>query len=173
MSMEERKVGLPTQQNTFDTLKKILRDAHRRGGISDDPFQGVVPPEHIPNRVTIPTLEEIHAFKGVGYKALVVIIDLMSGCWHRNGEVFAADLEGMVADDVYRITEQIEGTTRQRAPLKHRKPGEFRGVPLPASQAIVLSMVQRCRPSRCEVSTPLRAIRCRIPRRESHCRSWR
>ncbi|WP_405708828.1 MULTISPECIES: tyrosine-type recombinase/integrase [unclassified Streptomyces] len=133
MSMEERKVGLPTQQNTFDTLKKILRDAHRRGGISDDPFRGVVPPEYIPNRVTIPTLEEIHALKEVGSKALVVIIDLMSGCGHRNGEAFAANLEGMVADDVYRITEQIEGKTRQRASLKHRKPGEFREVPMPAT----------------------------------------
>jgi site-specific recombinase XerD len=133
MSMEERKVGLPTQQNTFDTLKKLLRDAHRRGGISDDLFQGVVPPEYIPNRVTIPTLEEIHALKEVGSKALVVIIDLMSGCGHRNGEAFAANLEGMVADDVYRITEQIEGKTCQRAPLKHRKPGEFREVPMPAT----------------------------------------
>ncbi|MFD6348913.1 tyrosine-type recombinase/integrase [Streptomyces roseolus] len=133
MSMEERKVGLATQQNAFDTLKKILRDAHRRGGISDDPFRGVVPPEYIPTRITIPTLEEIHALKEVASKGLVVIIDLMSGCGHRNGEAFAANLEGMVADDVYRITEQIEGRTRQRAPLKHRKAGEFREVPMPAT----------------------------------------
>ncbi|WP_234439338.1 MULTISPECIES: tyrosine-type recombinase/integrase [Streptomyces] len=133
MSMEERKVGLATQQNAFDTLKKILRDAHRRGGIADDPFQGVVPPEYIPNRITIPMLEEIHALKEVGSKGLVVIIDLMSGCGHRNGEAFAAHLDGMVADDVYRITEQIEGRTRQRAPLKHRKAGEFREVPMPAT----------------------------------------
>ncbi|MGW6560190.1 tyrosine-type recombinase/integrase [Streptomyces hydrogenans] len=133
MSMEERKVGLATQQNAFDTLKKILRDAHRRGGIADDPFQDVVPPEYIPNRITIPTLEEIHALKEAGSKALVVIIDLMSGCGHRNGEAFAANLEGMVADDVYRITEQIEGRTRQRAPLKHRRAGDFREVPMPAT----------------------------------------
>ncbi|MGW9447432.1 hypothetical protein [Streptomyces sp. NPDC055632] len=39
MSMEERKVGLATQQNAFDTLKKILLDARRRGGITDAPFQ--------------------------------------------------------------------------------------------------------------------------------------
>ncbi|MCX4398883.1 MULTISPECIES: tyrosine-type recombinase/integrase [unclassified Streptomyces] len=133
MSMEERKVGLATQQNAFDTLKKILRDAHRRGGITDDPFQGVVPPEYIPNRVTIPTLEEIHALKEVGSTGLVVVIDLMSGCGHRNGEAYAASLEGMVADDVYRITEQIDGRTHQRAPLKHRKPGEFREAPMPAT----------------------------------------
>ncbi|MFE7808206.1 tyrosine-type recombinase/integrase [Streptomyces sp. NPDC057430] len=133
MSMEERKVGLATQQNAFDTLKKILRDAHRRGGIAGDPFQGVVPPEYIPNRITIPTLEEIHALKAVASESLAVIIDLMSGCGHRNGEAYAANIEGMVADDVYRITEQIEGKTRQRAPLKHRRPGDFREVPMPAT----------------------------------------
>ncbi|MCD2468706.1 site-specific integrase [Streptomyces sp. MBT42] len=133
MSMEERNVGLATQQNAFDTLKKILLDARRRGGITDDPFQGVVPPEYIPSRITIPTLEEIHALKAVASEELVVIIDLMSGCGHRNGEAYAANLEGMVADDVYRITEQIEGKTRQRAPLKHRKPGEFREVPMPTT----------------------------------------
>ncbi|MGW5778818.1 hypothetical protein [Streptomyces sp. NPDC003863] len=133
MSMEERKVGLATQQNAFDALKKILLDAHRRGGIADDPFQGVVPPEYIPNRITLPTLEEIHALKAVASEALVVIIDLMSGWGHRNGEAYAANLEGMVADDVYRITEQIEGRIRRRAPLKHRKPGEFREVPMPAT----------------------------------------
>ncbi|MFF5713648.1 tyrosine-type recombinase/integrase [Streptomyces sp. NPDC012756] len=133
MSMEERKVGLATQQNAFDTLKKILRDAHHRGGIADDPLRGVVPPEYIPTRITIPTVEEIHALKEVASKALVVVIDLMSGCGHRNGEAFAASLEGMVADDVYRITEQIEGRTRQRAPLKHRKAGDFREVPMPTT----------------------------------------
>ncbi|MFJ6518663.1 tyrosine-type recombinase/integrase [Streptomyces filamentosus] len=133
MSMEEREVGLATQQNAFDTLKKILRDAHRRGGITGDPFEGVVPPEYVPNRVTIPTLDEIHALKEVGSTGLVVVIDLMSGCGHRNGESYAASLEGMVADDVYRITEQIDGRTRQRSPLKHRKTGEFREVPMPAT----------------------------------------
>ncbi|WP_329303892.1 hypothetical protein OG410_41430 [Streptomyces sp. NBC_00659] len=95
-------------------------------GDADDSFQGVIPPEYIPNRITIPTLEEIHALKEVRSKALVVIIDLMSGCGHRNGEAFAANLEGMVADDVYRITEQIEGKTRQRSPLKHRRASDFR-----------------------------------------------
>ncbi|SEB88058.1 Phage integrase family protein [Streptomyces sp. TLI_105] len=102
-------------------------------GDADDPFQGVVPPEYIPNRITIPTLEEIHAPKEVGSKALVVIIDLMSGCGHRNGEAFAANLEGMVANDVYRITEQIEGKARQRSPLKHRRADDFREVPMPAT----------------------------------------
>lgn len=48
MSMEERSVGLASQQNAFDTLKKIVLDARRRGGITEDPFDGVIPPEYIP-----------------------------------------------------------------------------------------------------------------------------
>ncbi|MFF3372001.1 tyrosine-type recombinase/integrase [Streptomyces sp. NPDC002680] len=130
MSMEERSVGLAAQQNAFDTLKKVLLDARRRGGIAEDPFDGVIPPEYIPRRITIPTLEEVHHLKEVGSKELRVIIDLMSGCGHRNGEAYAANRDGMVADNVYRITEQIEGRTRQPARLKHRKPGEFRETPM-------------------------------------------
>ncbi|PKT72112.1 hypothetical protein CW362_15185 [Streptomyces populi] len=131
MSMEERSVGLAAQQNAFDTLKKILLDARRRGGIAEDPFDGVVPPEYVPREITIPTLDEIHALKAVSSDGLRIIIDLMSGSGLRNGEAFAANLERMVADDVYRITEQIEGKTRERAPLKHRKAGEFRETPMP------------------------------------------
>lgn len=133
MSMEEHAVGLASQQNAFDTLKKILLDARRRGGITEDPFIGVIPPEYIPRKITIPTLDEIHALKSVSSDELRVVIDLMSGCGHRNGEAYAANMDRMVADDVYRITEQIDGVTRERARLKHRKPGEFREVPMPAT----------------------------------------
>ncbi|MFD6969593.1 tyrosine-type recombinase/integrase [Streptomyces sp. NPDC059979] len=64
---------------------------------------------------------------------LRVLIDLMSGCGHRNGEAYAANIERMVAKDAYRISEQIDGVTRERCRLKHRKPGEFREVPMPAT----------------------------------------
>ncbi|MFE4667486.1 tyrosine-type recombinase/integrase [Streptomyces sp. NPDC056734] len=131
MSMEERSVGLAAQQNAYDTLKKILLDARRRGGITEDPFEGVIPPEYVPRRITIPTLAEIHALKAASSDGLRLIIDLMAGCGLRNGEAYAANLERMVADDVYRVAEQIEGKTRKRAPLKHRKFGAFRETPMP------------------------------------------
>ncbi|MBQ0855408.1 site-specific integrase [Streptomyces sp. BH-SS-21] len=131
MSMEERSVGLAAQQNAFDTLKKIVLDAHRRGGLPQNPFEGVVPPEYVPRKITIPTLDEVHSIKAVASDELRVIIDLMSGCGLRNGEAFAANTDRMVSDDVYRVTEQIEGKTRQQARLKHRKAGEFRETPMP------------------------------------------
>ncbi|MFB8267332.1 tyrosine-type recombinase/integrase [Streptomyces sp. NPDC055955] len=133
MSMDESRVGQATQQNAFDTLKKILLDAHRRGGIIDDPFAGVIPPEYIPRQITIPTPDEIHALKEAGSDGLALFIDLMRGCGLRNGEAFAANINRMVADDVYRVTEQIDGVKRVRARLKHRRPGEFRETPLPAT----------------------------------------
>ncbi|MFD4951292.1 tyrosine-type recombinase/integrase [Streptomyces sp. NPDC058451] len=132
-SMEERGVGSAAQQNAFDTLKKILLDARRRGGLAGDPFNGVVPPEYTPRRIAIPTLDEIHAIKAASSDELRVVVDLMSGCGLRNGEAYAANQERMVADDVYRITEQIDGRTRMPARLKHRKLGEFREAPMPST----------------------------------------
>ncbi|MEV5010875.1 hypothetical protein ACIQFZ_08825 [Streptomyces sp. NPDC093064] len=44
----------------------------------------------------------------------------------RNGEAFAVNL---AADDVYRITEQVNRTTCRSERLKHRKAGEYRDVP--------------------------------------------
>ncbi|MFG3255330.1 tyrosine-type recombinase/integrase [Streptomyces sp. NPDC048172] len=132
MAMEEDRVGVATQQNAYDTLKKILLDAQRKGGIEGNPFEGVVSPAYIPRQITIPTVDEIHALKEAGSAALGLVIDLMSGCGHRNGEAYAANIHRLVAQDVYRIAEQIDGVRRVPARLKHRKPGEFRESPMPA-----------------------------------------
>ncbi|MFC8712883.1 hypothetical protein ACFUCQ_23605 [Streptomyces sp. NPDC057197] len=56
----------------------------------------------------------------------------MSGYGMRNGEAAAVNLRGIVADDVYRVTEQVNQTTGHYARLKHRKNGEYRDVSLPA-----------------------------------------
>lgn len=56
----------------------------------------------------------------------------MSGCGLRNGEAAAVNLNNIVADDVYRVAEQAVLATRQYGALKHRKPGEYRDVLLPA-----------------------------------------
>ncbi|MFJ8547379.1 tyrosine-type recombinase/integrase [Streptomyces sp. NPDC093586] len=49
-----------------------------------------------------------------------------------NGEAAAVNLRNIVADDVHRITEQVNQTTGHYARLKHRKTGEYRDMPLPA-----------------------------------------
>ncbi|MFF2658169.1 tyrosine-type recombinase/integrase [Kitasatospora sp. NPDC058032] len=50
----------------------------------------------------------------------------------RNGEALAVNINNIVTDDVYRITEQVNQTTKAYAPLKHRKAGDYPDVPLAA-----------------------------------------
>ncbi|MFF7006704.1 hypothetical protein ACFY9Y_06745 [Streptomyces fimicarius] len=61
-----------------------------------------------------------------------LVADLMCGCGMRNGEPLAVSINTIVANDVYRITEQVNQTTETYAPLKHRKVGDYHDVPLPA-----------------------------------------
>ncbi|MCC0100431.1 hypothetical protein K7B10_37805 [Streptomyces flavotricini] len=55
----------------------------------------------------------------------------MRGWGLRNGGAFAVNLNHLVAGGVYRITEQVNQTTKTYGRLKHRKPTEYRDVPLP------------------------------------------
>ncbi|MEV7032867.1 tyrosine-type recombinase/integrase [Streptomyces sp. NPDC093272] len=131
-TMERNGVGLATQSNAFDKLRAVLIDGHRLGLFTDNPLDGVKPPQYDPARAVIPSLEQLRAIRTAGDDAFMLVVDLMSGCGLRNGEAFAVNLNNIVADDVYRITEQVVLSTRQYGPLKHRKTGEYRDVPLPA-----------------------------------------
>ncbi|MGW2051776.1 tyrosine-type recombinase/integrase [Streptomyces sp. NPDC001858] len=131
-SMERSGAGLATQANAFDKLRAILLDAQRLGVFPDNPVVGVKPPQYNPERAVIPSPEQLRAIRTAGDDAFMLIVDLMSGCGMRNGEAAAVNLNNIVAGDVYRVTEQAVLSTRQYGPLKHRKPGEYRDVPLPA-----------------------------------------
>ncbi|MEV5815878.1 tyrosine-type recombinase/integrase [Streptomyces mutabilis] len=131
-SMERAGAGLATQANAFDKLKAILLDAHRLGLFDDHPLLGVKPPQYDPKRAVIPSPEQLRQIRTAGDDRFLLIADLMSGCGMRNGEAAAVNVRNIVADDVYRITEQVNQTTGHYARLKHRKAGEYRDVPLPA-----------------------------------------
>ncbi|MEU5533126.1 site-specific integrase [Streptomyces sp. NPDC020362] len=131
-SMERARTGLATQANAFDKLRAILLDAQRLGIFTDNPLAGVKPPQYDPARAVIPSLEQLRTIRTAGDDAFMLIVDLMAGCGLRNGEAAAVNLKNIVADDVYRVTEQVVLSTRQYGPLKHRKAGEYRDVPLPA-----------------------------------------
>ncbi|MEV8464189.1 MULTISPECIES: tyrosine-type recombinase/integrase [Streptomyces] len=131
-TMERNDVGLATQANAFDKLKAILLDAHRLGLFDEDPLRGVKAPRYDPERVVIPSPEQLQRIRVAGDDRFLLVADLMSGCGLRNGEAAAVNLNNIVADDVYRVTEQVNQTTQQYAPLKHRKANEYRDVPLPA-----------------------------------------
>ncbi|MFF3365226.1 tyrosine-type recombinase/integrase [Streptomyces misionensis] len=131
-TMERNGVGLATQSNAFDKLKAVLLDAHRLGLFDESPLRGVKAPQYDPERAVIPSPEQLRRIRVAGDDRFLLIADLMSGCGLRNGEAAAVNLRNIVADDVYRVTEQVNQTTGQYGPLKHRKPNEYRDVPLPA-----------------------------------------
>ncbi|WP_406499690.1 tyrosine-type recombinase/integrase [Streptomyces sp. NBC_00846] len=129
--MERNGVGLATQSNAFDRLKAILLDAHRLGIFDENPLEGVKPPQYDPKRAVIPSVAQLQEIRVAGDDTFLLFADLMSGCGMRNGEAAAVNLNNIVADDVYRITEQVNQTTGEYARLKHRKSGDYRDVPLP------------------------------------------
>ncbi|MGW2404123.1 tyrosine-type recombinase/integrase [Streptomyces sp. NPDC001739] len=130
LSMEQGEVGPSAQVHAFDTLKKSLMPLIRKGILPPDLFNDAVPPQHIAKRIEIPSLAEIKDIRENANDRLKIIMDLMYGCGNRNGEAFAASLNNVVANDVYRISDQIT-RYREVACLKHRKVGEFREAPLP------------------------------------------
>ncbi|MET8831718.1 tyrosine-type recombinase/integrase [Streptomyces sp. NPDC004610] len=131
-TMERNGVGLATQSNAYDKLKAILLDAHRLSIFEENPLNGVKPPRCDPQRAVIPSVAQFRGIRTAGDDVFRLVADLMSGCGMRNGEAAAVRLNNIVADDVYRITEQVNQTTRQYDRLKHRKLGDYRDVPLPA-----------------------------------------
>ncbi|WP_328500290.1 site-specific integrase [Streptomyces sp. NBC_00457] len=131
--LEADGVGRGNQVNIFRTLKAILRDAYGKGAMVDDPAKGVQEPEYVREKVVIPSLDYVGKALAVADELLALEIVMMAGCGLRNGEARAVNVNNIVADDVYRVHEQIHSNTHKPAKLKHRKAGEFREVPLPRS----------------------------------------
>ncbi|MEW1927203.1 tyrosine-type recombinase/integrase [Streptomyces sp. NPDC088360] len=131
--LEADGVGRGNQVNIFRTLKTILRDAHDKGAMAEDPVKGVQEPAYVREKVTVPTLAYVKQALAVAGDDLALEIVMMAGCGLRNGEARAVNINNVVADDVYRVHEQIHSNTHKLAKLKHRKAGEFREVPLPRS----------------------------------------
>jgi integrase len=134
-TMERNGVGLATQSNAFDKLKSILLDAHRLGLYDESPLLGVNPPQYDPTRAVIPSVAQLEQLRTAGDDTFHLIADLMSGCGLRNGEAAAVRLDNIVAEDIYRVREQVNQTTNAYGPLKHRKAKDYRDVPLPARVA--------------------------------------
>ncbi|WP_307848468.1 tyrosine-type recombinase/integrase [Streptomyces sp. RK31] len=131
--LETDGVGRGNQVNIFRVLKAILRDAYGKGAMADDPVRGVQEPEYVREKVVIPSLAYVKKALAAADEHLALEIVMMVGCGLRNGEARAVNVNNVVADDVYRVHEQIHSNTHRPAKLKHRRAGEFREVPLPRS----------------------------------------
>ena len=149
--LEADGVGRGNQVNIFRTLKAILRDAYGKGAMVDDPAKGVQEPEYVREKVVITSLVYLKKALVVADDLLALEIVMMAGCGLRNGEARAVNVNNFVADDVYRVHEQIHSNTHKPAKLKHRKAGDFREVPLPRSGREALERYEekrRCRRTR-------------------------
>ncbi|GGY55333.1 hypothetical protein GCM10010299_72080 [Streptomyces tanashiensis] len=109
--------------NIFRTLKTILRDAYAKGAMADDPVKGVQEPEYVRGTVAIPSLGYVTKALTVTDEDLALQIVMTAGCGLRNGEVRAVNVNNVVAQDVYRVREQIHSNTLKPAKLRHRKAG--------------------------------------------------
>ncbi|MFJ2734966.1 tyrosine-type recombinase/integrase [Streptomyces sp. NPDC087317] len=131
-TMERNNVGIAAQDQVFVTLKTILLSAHKKGAIQRNPLTGVVPPQYDPERAVVPNYDTIQLIKTQSSDfRFRLVADLMTGMGLRNGEALAVNIKNLVADDVYRVSEQVSANTNQLTRLKHRKLGEFREVPMP------------------------------------------
>ncbi|WP_066938250.1 tyrosine-type recombinase/integrase [Streptomyces sp. NBRC 110611] len=142
----EREEGVTDSilSRSFTTLRSVLKSAENQGATAGNPLKGVVAPEYKPPRVIIPTREERKRAIAEAGDALALIIEVMSGCGLRTSEACAVNINNIVADDVYRVTEQIDNKKRVPAPLKHRDEGDFREVPLPATvKAAILAYAEK------------------------------
>lgn len=131
--LEADGVGRGNQVNIFRTLKAILRGAYGKRAVADDPVKGVQEPEYVREKAVIPPLAYVKKALTAADEYLALEIVMMVGCGLRNGEARAVNVNNVVADDVYRVHEQIHSNTHKPAKLKHRKEGQFREVPLPRS----------------------------------------
>ncbi|MFE2108874.1 hypothetical protein ACFXAF_23840 [Kitasatospora sp. NPDC059463] len=122
-TMEPNGVGLATQSNAFDKLKSILLDAHRLGLYNDSLLDGVKPRQYDPKRAVIPSPTQLRDIRSTGDDTFLLVADLMSGCGMRNGEALAVNINNVVADDVYRITEQVNRRAKTGTSRCRRAPG--------------------------------------------------
>lgn len=152
----------PTQFKVYVLLKTLLLDAHRKGAIGEHPLQDVDAPQYEAERAIVPTTEQIAGIKtAANHDRFSMFVDMMAGCGLRNGEALALNVNNIVADDVYRVTEQVHYRTKQIEKLKHRKPGSS------ARSRYLGASVKRLSASSTSTEPPRTATCCKEPVRST------
>lgn len=121
----------PSQQRTcYTVLGGVINEAVRMGKLTGHRLGSIRIPEPVRKaEFEFPSYAQLTALaKSLGDDGLAIW--LMRGCGLRPGEALAVHSDGLRGHTL-RVTEQLrnDGTY---GPLKHRKPGDFRDIPLPA-----------------------------------------
>jgi integrase len=123
----------PSMVSTARSLiSAVLAEATRSGRIRANPASGIrLPASQVPAVFTMPTRKQLDALAEGLPDDWALTVWLMRGCGLRIGEALAVNEKGIVGG-MLRITEQVVDKPPRLGPLKSRKPGESREVPLPA-----------------------------------------
>ena len=113
----------------YTALRAMLSEAQRAGRIHVHRLSGVRLDAAEPPEFTFPTHPQLTALATGMPEELRPAVWIMRGTGVRPGEVLAVRAEGF-ENGRLRITEQ-QLTDGSRGPLKARKPGEFRDIPVP------------------------------------------
>ena len=124
-------------------IASVLGEAVKAKRITESPAAGIRLPKvqeaaefYAPSRAQLEVLtrggtERAHGPRDDGMPGdWQLAVWLMRGCGLRIGEALAVS-EGSVRGELLRVSEQVLDKPLRLGPLKHRKPGEFRDIPLP------------------------------------------
>lgn len=111
-----------------NVLLPILRSAAADGLMDSIDLAGIELPEIVRKEIYVPTFEEMSILQ----EDMGFVITLMAGCGLRIGEALASH-DRCYHDDLHllRINEQWR-RKNSLGPLKHRRKGQYRDIPLPA-----------------------------------------
>jgi integrase len=115
----------------YTCLRAMLSEAQRGGRITGTRLSGIrLEAFQHPAEFDFPDHAQLTALAEAMPPELRPAIWIMRGCGLRPGEVLAVKREGFVNGRL-RITEQVQENPSRVCPLKARKPGEYRDVPVP------------------------------------------
>lgn len=123
-------LGASQVRIAYAVIRGVVNDAVKSGLLSESRIGGIsLPPQPVRAEIVFPAYAELATVAGAMPEPYGLLIWLMRGCGLRIGEAMAVRWENF-KDGTLRISEQL--TPRGAyGPLKHRKPGEYRDVPVP------------------------------------------
>lgn len=131
-----RQIPPGTARVALTALRAMMTEAARAGRIAEDRLTRLRVEPAAPLQFTFPSYAQLAAL-AAGMGGLAPAVWIMRGCGLRPGEVLAVRGEAFV-DGRLRVSEQrLKNETI--APLKARRPGEYRDVPVPSYVAAAVS----------------------------------
>lgn len=130
-TMPAKPVGSSVVDTARLVITAVLGEAVRSKRITENPATGIrLPRVQEAAEFYVPSRRQLETLAGAMPADWQLLVWLMRGCGLRIGEAFAVS-KASVHETMLRISEQVLDKPLRIGPLKHRKPGEFRDVPLP------------------------------------------